>query len=91
MGDVGRFAGLVAKTPSGEMTFAAVVTVIIGTFVSGGTQATNLSRFVRLPRIAVIATMIVFFSSALPPLVGIVAAVLAYAGLVNAVPSAAKG
>lgn len=61
LGDAGGFAGLVAQTPTGEMTFAAAVTVIIGTFVSGGTQATNWSRFARSPRIAVIATMLAFF------------------------------
>ncbi|MEQ4537479.1 MAG: cytosine permease [Billgrantia sp.] len=58
--DAGGFAGLVAQSPSGEMTFAAAVTVIIGTFVSGGTQATNWSRFARSPRIAVTATMLAF-------------------------------
>ncbi|MFG6178589.1 cytosine permease [Halomonas sp. THAF12] len=60
LADAGGWAGLVAQTPSGEMTFAAAVTVIIGTFVSGGTQATNWSRFARSPRIAVIATMLAF-------------------------------
>lgn len=47
--------------PSGEMSFAAAITVIIGTFVSGGTQATNWSRFARSPIIAVMATMAAFF------------------------------
>lgn len=60
LSDAGGFAGLVAQTPSGQMSFAAAVTVIIGTFVSGGTQATNWSRFARSPRIAVIATMLAF-------------------------------
>lgn len=61
LSDAGGFAGLIEQKPSGDMTFAAAVTVIIGTFVSGGTQATNWSRFARSPRIAVIATMMAFF------------------------------
>ncbi|MDR5903532.1 cytosine permease [Halomonas icarae] len=61
LSDAGGFSGLITQMPSGDMTFAAAVTVIIGTFVSGGTQATNWSRFARSPRIAVAATMIAFF------------------------------
>lgn len=60
LADAGGFAGLLGQTPSEEMTFAAAVTVIIGTFVSGGTQATNWSRFAKSPAIAVIATMLAF-------------------------------
>lgn len=60
LADAGGWAGLVDQTPSGDMTFAAAVTVIIGTFISGGTQATNWSRFARSPRIAVVATMLAF-------------------------------
>lgn len=58
--DAGGFAGLITRTPNEEMTFAAAVTVIIGTFVSGGTQATNWSRFAKSPAIAVTATMLAF-------------------------------
>ncbi|MBD3896837.1 cytosine permease [Halomonas sp. ML-15] len=58
--DIGGLAGLVGQTPSDSMSFAAAVTVIIGTFVSGGTQATNWSRFARSPKIAVIATLAAF-------------------------------
>ena len=58
--DIGGAAGLVGQTPSDSMSFAAAVTVIIGTFVSGGTQATNWSRFARTPKIAVIATLAAF-------------------------------
>ncbi len=59
--DVGGFAGLAEQTPTESMSFAAAITVIFGTFVSGGTQATNWSRFARTPRIAVIATLVAFF------------------------------
>ncbi|MFC3282248.1 cytosine permease [Litchfieldella rifensis] len=59
--DVGGVTALAGQTPTESMSFAAAVTVIIGTFVSGGTQATNWSRFARSPRIAVIATLAAFF------------------------------
>ncbi|WNL38589.1 cytosine permease [Halomonas sp. PAMB 3232] len=58
--DVGGFAGLARQTPSESMNVAAAVTVIIGTFISGGTQATNWSRFAKSPRVAVIATLLAF-------------------------------
>ncbi|MCL7930681.1 cytosine permease [Halomonas llamarensis] len=61
LSDVGGLSGLIGQSPTEEMTFAAAVTVIIGTFVSGGTQATNWSRFAHSPRVAVIATMLAFF------------------------------
>ena len=59
--DVRGFAGLSQKTPSESMSVAAAITVIIGTFISGGTQATNWSRFAKTPKIAVIATLAAFF------------------------------
>ncbi|APX92230.1 cytosine permease [Halomonas sp. 1513] len=60
MHDIGGLSGLLGQTPTDSMSFAAAVTVIIGTFVSGGTQATNWSRFARSPKIAVIATLAAF-------------------------------
>ncbi|PAU74482.1 cytosine permease [Halomonas salipaludis] len=60
MHDIGGLTGLLGQTSTGSMSFAAAVTVIIGTFVSGGTQATNWSRFARSPKIAVIATLAAF-------------------------------
>jgi len=59
--DIGGLAGLTGQTPTESMSFAAAITLIIGTFVSGGTQATNWSRFARNPKIAVIATLAAFF------------------------------
>ncbi len=59
--DVGGLTGLTSQTPSESMSFSAALTMIIGTFVSGGTQATNWSRFARSPKIAVIATLAAFF------------------------------
>lgn len=59
--DIGGFDGLMAQTPTESLSWAAAVTMIIGTFVSGGTQATNWSRFAKTPKIAVMATLAAFF------------------------------
>jgi cytosine permease len=59
--EIGGMAGLASQTPTESMSLAAAVTVIVGTFVSGGTQATNWSRFAQSPKVAVIATMAAFF------------------------------
>ena len=59
--DAGGFAGLLAITPSDEMTVAAAITMVFGTFVSGGTQATNWTRFAKSGKTAVIATLLAFF------------------------------
>lgn len=59
--DVGGIDGLLTKTPNEHMSFASAITVIVGTFVSGGTQATNWSRFAKTPAIAVFATLFAFF------------------------------
>ncbi|MCS2610499.1 cytosine permease [Halomonas dongshanensis] len=59
--DVRGIAGLNQIAPSEQMNVTAAITLIIGTFISGGTQATNWSRFARTPRIAVIATLAAFF------------------------------
>ncbi|MEH6642890.1 cytosine permease [Vreelandella glaciei] len=59
--DVRGFAGLSQQTPTESMSVAAAITVIIGTFISGGTQATNWSRFAKTPKIAVISTLAAFF------------------------------
>ncbi|TCK05779.1 cytosine permease [Marinobacterium mangrovicola] len=61
MVDVGGVSGLLGKSPAESMSFAAAITVVIGTFISGGTQATNWSRFAKTPKIAVIATLAAFF------------------------------
>ena len=58
--DAGGFSGLLAITPSDEMTVAAAITMVFGTFVSGGTQATNWTRFAKSGKTAVIATLLAF-------------------------------
>ncbi len=59
--DAGGFAGLMGITPTENMTVAAAITLVFGTFVSGGTQATNWTRFAKSGKSAVIATLLAFF------------------------------
>lgn len=59
--DAGGFSGLLAITPSDDMTVAAAITMVFGTFVSGGTQATNWTRFAKSGKTAVISTLLAFF------------------------------
>lgn len=59
--DAGGLSGLMAITPSSEMTIGAAITLVFGTFVSGGTQTTNWTRFAKSGKTAVIATLLAFF------------------------------
>ncbi|QRV23384.1 cytosine permease [Marinomonas foliarum] len=59
--DVGGIAEFVAINPTESMPIAAAITMVFGTFVSGGTQATNWSRFAKTGKIAVISTLAAFF------------------------------
>lgn len=57
-----RDAGdLFVLEPTQQMSFGAGLTVIIGTFISGGTQATNWSRFASSSKNAVVSTLAAFF------------------------------
>ncbi|WP_346289343.1 cytosine permease [Sphaerothrix gracilis] len=47
--------------PSGELSFGAALAIVIGTFISGGTQATNWSRFASSGKSAVLSTLCAFF------------------------------
>ena len=46
--------------PTGAMNMGAALAVVIGTFISGGTQATNWSRFADSGKSAVISTLSAF-------------------------------
>jgi cytosine permease len=59
--DAGGLTGLLAITPTDNMTVAAAITLVFGTFVSGGTQATNWTRFAKSGKTAVFATLLAFF------------------------------
>jgi cytosine permease len=59
--DIGGLAGLLAIEPVESMTLGAAITIVFGTFVSGGTQATNWTRFAKSAKVAVLASLIAFF------------------------------
>jgi len=59
--DVGGLDGLMGILPTESMTLGAAITIVFGTFVSGGTQATNWTRFAKSAKIAVFASLIAFF------------------------------
>ena len=59
--DAGGLSGLLAITPTGDLSVAAAITLVFGTFVSGGTQATNWTRFATSGKAAVVATLLAFF------------------------------
>ena len=58
---VGGLSGLMAIEPKESLSWAAAITIVFGTFVSGGTQATNWSRYAKTAKVAVIAAMVAFF------------------------------
>ncbi|MFH1725127.1 MAG: cytosine permease [Elusimicrobiota bacterium] len=60
-GDSGSLAAG-STGPASTMTFGAGITLVFGTFVSGGTQATNWTRFARTGRAAVIASLLAFLA-----------------------------
>ncbi|MEM9539712.1 MAG: cytosine permease [Cyanobacteria bacterium P01_E01_bin.42] len=60
-GEVGGFSGLQAIAPQAELSIPAAITIVVGTFISGGTQATNWSRFAKSGKLAAIATLLAFF------------------------------
>jgi cytosine permease len=58
--DVGGFGALLGQSGSQQMGFAAAVTIVVGTFISGGTQAPNWARFAQSSRIGFWAGLIAF-------------------------------
>ena len=59
--DVGGLSALFGIEPTQSLSFTAAITIVIGTFVSGATQATNWSRFANSGKVAIWATMVAFF------------------------------
>jgi cytosine permease len=59
--DAGGLSAIFAWSGNGSMTWAAAITVVFGTYVSGGTQSTNWSRFSKTAKFAVIASLLAFF------------------------------
>ncbi|WP_319421823.1 cytosine permease [Pleurocapsa sp. FMAR1] len=60
-GDIGGYTQLQALQPAGKMGVGEALTVIISTFISGGTQVTNWSRFASSPNTGFWATFLAFF------------------------------
>jgi len=60
IGDVGGLGGLMAQVGGGEMAFGAAVTIVVGTFISGGTQAPNWARFAQNKSVGFWAGLIAF-------------------------------
>jgi cytosine permease len=63
--EVGGWSGLSAIEPTSSMTVAVAVTVIVGTFASGGTQAPNWTRFARTPLSGFWACLVAFLAGEL--------------------------
>jgi cytosine permease len=59
--DAGEIGGLFGIVPATTMTAGAAITIVFGTFVSGGTQATNWTRFAKTGKIAILASLLAFF------------------------------
>ncbi|NJL21671.1 MAG: cytosine permease [Leptolyngbyaceae cyanobacterium SM1_3_5] len=60
LGDGGSFAEMQAIAPTGNLSFSAALAVVIGTFISGGTQSTNWSRFADTGKTAISTTLLAF-------------------------------
>lgn len=60
-GDAGGLQALLQTNGDNSLAFSAAITMVFGTFASGGTQATNWSRFAGSGKIAVFSTLLAFF------------------------------
>jgi cytosine permease len=58
--DTGGIGGLFSQGGGGGMAFGAAVTIVVGTFISGGTQAPNWARFAANKRVAFWAGLVAF-------------------------------
>ncbi|MCV2491846.1 cytosine permease [Geodermatophilus sp. YIM 151500] len=61
LAEVGGWSGLAAIEPTESMSLAVAVTIVVGTFASGGTQAPNWTRFARTPNAGFWACLVAFF------------------------------
>lgn len=58
---VGGIGNVFSLSPEQPLGFATALTLVVGSFVSGGTTTPNYTRFAKNNQIAVIATVIAFF------------------------------
>lgn len=59
--DLGGVAGLFKLEAENTLSYSAAITIVIGTFISGATQATNWSRFAKSSSVAITSTLLAFF------------------------------
>lgn len=57
----GGFSQVFSDNPAQPLTVAAGITIVVGSFVSGGTSTPNFARFSRTNKIAIVATVTAFF------------------------------
>lgn len=57
---MGDYGSATIPAPTGEMNFGVAIAVVMGSFVSGGTQATNWSRFADSGKNAILSTLSAF-------------------------------
>ena len=57
---VGGLSELMNIQPENTISFAAAISICIGSFISGGTLTADFTRFAQTPKMAVIATLIAF-------------------------------
>ncbi len=60
IGEVGGIGALLSSSGSGGMTFGTAVTIVVGTFASGGSQAPNWARFAKTTKVGFWAGLIAF-------------------------------
>lgn len=58
---IGGFSGLLDATTASSMSITMALSLVVGSFISGGTLTPDFARFSRTPRIAVISTVAAFF------------------------------
>jgi cytosine permease len=61
LGEAGGWSGLRAIEPTDTMAVGTALTIVVGTFASGGTQTPNWSRFARFPWQGFVAALAAFF------------------------------
>ncbi|MGI8876287.1 MAG: cytosine permease [Egibacteraceae bacterium] len=61
--EVGGWAGLTAMEPTETLTLGTALTIVVGTFASGGTQTPNWSRFARTQWQGFAAALAAFFAA----------------------------
>jgi cytosine permease len=59
--DAGGLAGLMGITPKESLPVGVAITIIFGTFASGGTQSTNWTRYAKTAQIAALGALAAFF------------------------------